>query len=87
MTAHLQSGNIERQLPPRMPAKNPPPGAQPGEIAMATGAIYGTHDAGRQWYLYAQKVFAEHGLVESKLGQCLYYFYNEGGLAVVIDSH
>eukprot|EP00959_Pyramimonas_sp_CCMP1952_P086684 1812941-Pyramimonas_sp.AAC.1 len=34
---------------------------------MATGAIYGARDAGRQWYLYAQKVFADHGLVESKL--------------------
>eukprot|EP00959_Pyramimonas_sp_CCMP1952_P387647 8124329-Pyramimonas_sp.AAC.1 len=70
-----------------MPAKNPPPGTQPSEIAMATGAIYGTRDAGRQRYLCAQKVFAEHGLVESKLEKGFYYFYDEGGLAAVVHSH
>ena len=78
MTAYLHSGNIDRLLLLRMPAKNPPPGTQPGEVVMATGAIYGTRDAGRQWYLYAQKVFAEHGLVESKLEKGLYYFYDRG---------
>eukprot|EP00959_Pyramimonas_sp_CCMP1952_P471198 9498023-Pyramimonas_sp.AAC.1 len=70
-----------------MPTKNPPPGTQPGAIAMATGAIYGTRDARRQRHLYAQKVFAEHGLVESKLERGLYYFYDEGGLAAVVHSH
>eukprot|EP00959_Pyramimonas_sp_CCMP1952_P231670 4842262-Pyramimonas_sp.AAC.1 len=54
---------------------------------MATGAIYGARDAGRQWYFYAQKVFAEHGFVESKLGKGLYYFYDEDGLAAVVHSH
>eukprot|EP00959_Pyramimonas_sp_CCMP1952_P273805 5723242-Pyramimonas_sp.AAC.1 len=87
MTAYLQSGNIERLLLLRMPANNPPPGTQPGEIAMATGAIYGARDAGRQRYLHAQKIFAEHGLVESKLEEGLYYFYDEGGLSVVVHSH
>ena len=87
MTAYLQSGNIERLLLLRMPAKNPPPGTAPGEIVMATGAIYGTRDAGRQWYLYAQKVFREHGLIESKLEKGLYFFYDDKGLAAMIHSH
>ena len=39
MTAYLQSGNIERLLLLRMPAKNPPPGTQPGEIVMAAGRV------------------------------------------------
>eukprot|EP00959_Pyramimonas_sp_CCMP1952_P325331 6809547-Pyramimonas_sp.AAC.1 len=63
-----------------MPAKNPPPGAQPGEIVMATGVIYGARDAGRQWYLYAQEVFAEHGLVESKLEKGPTISTTKGGL-------
>eukprot|EP00959_Pyramimonas_sp_CCMP1952_P316956 6634229-Pyramimonas_sp.AAC.1 len=54
---------------------------------MATGAIYGTRDAGRQRHLYAQKVFAEHGLVESKLEKGHYCFYDKGGLAAAVHSH
>eukprot|EP00959_Pyramimonas_sp_CCMP1952_P211052 4417146-Pyramimonas_sp.AAC.1 len=65
MAAHLQSGNIERRLVKRTPANNPPLETQPGEIAMATGDLRGARRreaAARQRYLYAQKVFAEHGL-------------------------
>eukprot|EP00959_Pyramimonas_sp_CCMP1952_P340208 7125622-Pyramimonas_sp.AAC.1 len=72
VAAYLQSGNADRLLLLKMPAKNPSPGTLPGEIAMGTGAIYGTPDAGRQWYLYAQKVFAELRLVESRLEKGLY---------------
>eukprot|EP00959_Pyramimonas_sp_CCMP1952_P277031 5791196-Pyramimonas_sp.AAC.1 len=60
-----------------MPAKNPPPGTRPGGVDKAAGAIYGARDAGRQRYLYSQKVFAEHGPVESKLEKGLYYSYDE----------
>eukprot|EP00959_Pyramimonas_sp_CCMP1952_P330509 6920860-Pyramimonas_sp.AAC.1 len=87
MTAYQQSGHIERLLLLRMPAKNPPLGTQPGEIATAAGAIYGARDAGKQRHLYAKKVFAEHGLVESMLEKGLCYFYDEGGLAAVVHSH
>ena len=63
MAAYLQSGNIDRILLLLMPAKNPPPPpeTEPGEIAMATGFIYGTRDTGLQRYLYARKVFREQG--------------------------
>eukprot|EP00959_Pyramimonas_sp_CCMP1952_P135011 2824894-Pyramimonas_sp.AAC.1 len=83
MTVYLQSGNIERLLLLRMTAKNPPPGTSPREIVMATGAIYGTRGAGRQWYRYAQKVFKDHGLIESKPEKGFYYFYDSKGLAAV----
>eukprot|EP00959_Pyramimonas_sp_CCMP1952_P462663 9483629-Pyramimonas_sp.AAC.1 len=54
---------------------------------MATGAIYGTRDAGRQWYLHARKIFKGHGLFESKLEKGLYYFYDDEGLAAMIHAH
>eukprot|EP00959_Pyramimonas_sp_CCMP1952_P472154 9499581-Pyramimonas_sp.AAC.1 len=54
---------------------------------MATGAIHGAREAGRQWYLYVHKVFQEHGLVESKLEKGLYDFYDDQGLAAMIRSH
>ena len=56
---------------------------------MAAGAIYGTRDAGRQWYLYARKVLAAAGLQESRLEKGLYMYYDkaDGKLAAVIHSH
>ena len=59
---------------------------QLGELAMAAGAIHGARDAGRQRYLYAQKTFRVHGLVDSKLEKGFYYFYDDQGLAAVIRS-
>ncbi len=61
---YLQSEGLDRALLLRLP--NPaPPGHKPGDIVVATGAIYGTKDAGRQWYLHLRKVMAGLGVVES----------------------
>eukprot|EP00959_Pyramimonas_sp_CCMP1952_P409627 8584832-Pyramimonas_sp.AAC.1 len=67
MAAYLRLGNIERVLLLRTPAKNPPLGPRPGEIARATCAICGARDAGRPRCLDAQEVFCERGLIESRL--------------------
>ncbi len=46
-SAYLQSEGLDRALLLCMP--NPaPPGHKPGDIVVATGAIYGTQDAGRK---------------------------------------
>ena len=49
--AYLQSEGLGRSLLLRLP--NPaPPGKSPGEVVVATGAIYGTKHAGRKWYFH-----------------------------------
>ena len=61
--AYLQSEGLDRSLLLRMP--NPaPPGKHPGEVVAATGAIYGTKDAGRKWYYHLKCTLEKHGIIE-----------------------
>ena len=48
-TAYLQSQGISRLLILRTP-QPPPPGLGPHDLLRAKGSIYGTRDAGRQWW-------------------------------------
>ena len=70
-TAYLQPGAVgkvfNRILMLRLPKAFPPPGKRPGQVVMANGAIYGTKDAGRHWYLYLRAVLLDHGMTESRL--------------------
>ena len=54
---------------------------------MANGAIYGTKDAGRHWYLYLRSVLLAHGMTESRLEKGLYSWFLNGELIAVIHSH
>ena len=82
-SAYLQSDGIERLLLLRMPHKNPPPGAKPGQVFVATGSIYGTRDAGRAWNEHSKKVFEAAGFVE----QGLYHLRGPSGLEAVVHTH
>ena len=85
-SAYLQSEGLDKALLLRMP--NPaPPGHQPGDIVVATGAIYGTKDAGRKWYLHLKKVMASFGMIESVLEKGLYRMYWEGKVRMVVHTH
>jgi hypothetical protein len=85
-SAYLQSEGLDRALLLRMPDPAPP-GHQPGDIVVATGAIYGTKDAGRQWYLHLKKTMAELGVAECVLEKGLYRLYHNGAVRMVIHTH
>eukprot|EP00969_Alexandrium_andersonii_P012740 555458-Alexandrium_andersonii.AAC.1 len=55
--ACLQSKNIQRFLVLAAPGP-PPPGAEPGALYRARGAIYGTRDAGRAFWEYLVEVLS-----------------------------
>ena len=85
-SAYLQSEGLDRALLLRLP--NPaPPGHQPGDIVVATGAIYGTKDAGRKWYLHLKKMLDSFGIVECALEKGLYRMYWQGSVRMVIHTH
>ena len=84
-SAYLQSEGLDRALLLRLP--NPaPPGHQPGDIVVATGAIYGTKDAGRKWYLHLKKTLESFGIIECALEKGLYRMYKDGDVRMVIHS-
>ena len=70
--AYLQSGDIERLLLLRLPSGLVCPGTVPNQVVIASGAIYGTRDAGRQWYEYSKAAFLRRGWRESKLEKGFY---------------
>ena len=90
--AYLQPGQhgkvISRTLLLKMPKQHPPPGTQPSEIMQAHGAIYGTKDAGREWYLYLRRHLEAEGFLESRLEKGLYgKTGRDGSLIGVIHTH
>ena len=85
--AYLQSAGIDRTLVLRMPRKQPPPGQEPGALAIATGAIYGTKDAGRHWYMHLRKHLQQAGFFESRLEKGTYGFHVDGKLVCMIHTH
>ena len=90
-TAYLQPSAhgpvIDRTLLHRLPRTHPPPGRKGGQIVRASGAIYGTRDAGRKWYLYLRGVLQSHGFVESRLEKGMYRLHHRGKLVSVIHTH
>ena len=85
-SAYLQSEGLDRALLLRLP--NPaPPGHQPGDIVVATGAIYGTKDAGRKWYLHLKKTLESFGIIECALEKGLYRMHKDGDVRMVIHTH
>jgi hypothetical protein len=84
----LQSKGIDRTLLLKMPADNPPPGMEPGEIVLATGSIYGTYDAGRTWYTYSKGIYASNRFRESPLEKSWYIYRNRHGVVTgVMHAH
>ena len=86
-SAYLQSHGIERLLLLRLPHKNPPPGTAPDQVVIANGAIYGTRDAGRAWYLHAEKEHGVEGFHESTLEKGLYSLRQRGNTIAVAHTH
>ena len=64
-----------------------PPGKTPGEVVAATGAIYGTKDAGRKWYFHLKNTLKKYGVVESSLEKGCYRLVIDGELHMLIHSH
>ena len=86
-SAYLQSENITRMLLVRLPGKWAPPGCLPNQVTQALGAIYGTRDAGRSFYLHAKTVLEKHGLVELSLEKSCYALVLDGRIAAVVHTH
>ena len=85
--SYLQSEGINRTLVPRMPRRHPPPGQEPGALAIATGAIYGTKDAGRHWYMHLRKHLQQAGFFEPRLERSTYVFHVDGKLVCMVHTH
>ena len=89
-TAFLQSGEMSRDLMFRLPkGDQAPPGCETEEyqIVWANGAVYGTRDAGRKWYLYLRRLLIEHGWIESVLEKGLYFFREGSRTLAVLHTH
>lgn len=89
-TAFLQSGQMARDLMLSLPkGDQAPPGCQTTEhrIVWADGAVYGTRDAGRQWYVYLRKTLLSHGFGKSVLEKGLYYFREGGRTIALLHTH
>jgi len=56
-SAYLQVHDDGRILLLRLPKKCPPPGCVAEQVVVGKGAIYGTRDAGRRFYIYAKGVW------------------------------
>ena len=86
-SAYLQSENIARMLLLRLPGKWAPPGCLPNQVMQALGAIYGTRDAGRSFYLHAKTVLEKYGLVELSLEKSCYALVFDKRIAAVVHTH
>ena len=64
-----------------------PPGKVPGEVVVATGAIYGAKDTGGKWYFHLKAALAHHGIYESALERGLYRLVLNGKLVMMIHTH
>ena len=53
-----------------------PPGVAEGSVFRARGAIYGTRDAGREWWLFLVEKLVQFGWTESKLEPALFLFWD-----------
>ena len=53
----------------------------------ATGAIYGTKDAGRNWYFHLKGVLKKYGVVESSHEKGCYRLVRNGELHMLVHSH
>ena len=69
----------------RMPDPAPPT-KYPGEVVAATGAIYGTKDAGRK-YLHLKAILAKHDIHETALEKGTYRMHKDGELVMVMHTH
>ena len=83
--AYLQSEGLGRSLLLRMPDPAPPT-KYAGEVVAATGAIYGTKDAGRKWYFHLKATLAKHGIYESSLEKGTYRMFKNGGLVMIMHT-
>ncbi|CAE8634312.1 unnamed protein product, partial [Polarella glacialis] len=86
-SAYLQSEPLSRLLLLRMPAAHPPRGTSPNEVRVALGAIYGTRDAPRAWYLHLRGVLSQHGIQEAGLEKDLYVLPGANGPLMIISTH
>ena len=85
--AYLQSGNISRLLLLRLPGGLVCPGTCANQVVVATGAIYGTRDAGRQWYEPSKDAYVKLGWTESKLEKGLFILKLPGSKAPTAYMH
>ena len=85
--AYVQVEGLGRSLLLRMPDPAPPR-TIPGEVVAATGAIYGTKNAGRKWYFHLKNCLAKHDIMNSSLGKKGFYrLVGEHGLELVMHTH
>eukprot|EP00971_Amphidinium_carterae_P189214 3756037-Amphidinium_carterae.1 len=88
--AYLQS-TLQRETVQvlRMPRQEPlVPGTDAGELRVAMRAIYGSIDAGRQWYLHFKNVLREFGVHEMTSEPGMYVLRGDDQLPIIaIHSH
>ena len=85
-TAYLQSQGISRLLILRTP-RPPPPGLGPNDLLRAKGSIYGTRDAGRQWWKKLFRTLRRHGWRMSAIEAALFILSDGPTLLGVMISH
>ena len=85
-TAYLQSQGISRLLILRTP-QPPPPGLGPHDLLRAKGSIYGTRDAGRQWWKKLHRTLRKHGWRMSAIEAALFILSDGSQLLGVMISH
>ena len=61
-----------------------PPGVEPWTFFRARGAIYGTRDAGREWWLYFSGRLVAHGWVASRYKQGLFQLWDGDALVGIL---
>jgi len=54
---------------------------------MALGAIYGTRDAGRSFYLHARGILEKHGFIELSLERACYVYAEAGVVKILVHTH
>ncbi|CAE7468223.1 RE2 [Symbiodinium sp. CCMP2592] len=85
-TAYLQSQGISRLLVLRAP-RPPPPGLGPNDLLRAKGSIYGTRDAGRQWWKKLYRSLLDHGWRLSRIEAAFFILADGPRLLGVMISH
>lgn len=81
-SAFLQGIPINREV-----YIKPPKEANAAGVWKMLKCPYGLADSGRHWYLKVQQVFLDLGVVQSKLDQALFMWYNDGSLSGIMACH
>ena len=81
-TAFLQSRPISRNV-----YLKPPKEAKTKKIWHLNKAVYGLHDANREWFLKIKEVLTQNECIVSKFDQGLFRWFQEGVIAGVIALH